>query len=153
MFQKCSSNFSAIFWIFFIISTPYSTIHSPHPVFRPLLESSIEFAYFFHFMHEFLSFSPLTSKQRFSKVSAKFQQVFNNVSTMFSPKNANAELVSAQFMQEIDNILSFFHISAMFQQCFRNVQAIFQQFSSNVSANFSELAIQEFFRIFTIKGR
>ena len=60
MFQQCSSNFSAIFWIFFIILTPYSTIHNPHPIFRPLLESSIEFAYFFHLIHEFSSFWPLT---------------------------------------------------------------------------------------------
>ena len=30
----------------------YNTIHDPHPIFRPLLESSIEFAYFFNFFHE-----------------------------------------------------------------------------------------------------
>ena len=51
------------------------------------------------------------------KVSARF-------SAKFSPKNANAELVSAQFMQKIDDILSSY-------PCFSNVSAMFQEFFSN----------------------
>ena len=88
-----------------------------------------------------------------SNVSAKFQQVFNKFSTMFQQCSNQKMQTPSLFRLSLCKKSITFYLFFIFQQCFRNVQAIFQQFSSNVSANFSELAIQEFFRIFTIKGR
>ena len=41
------------------IGMELNTIHDPHPVFRPLLESSIEFAYFLILSMNFHHFDPL----------------------------------------------------------------------------------------------
>ena len=128
MFQQFFSNFC-------IILTPYSTIHDPHPVFRPLLESSIEFAYFFHLCMNFHHFNLVLV----SNVSAKFQQSFSKFSTMFQQCSNQKMQTPSLFRLSLCMKSIIFYLFFIFQQCFSNVSEMFKQFFSNFPAMFQQI--------------